>query len=215
MPSHKGINCFIAVYGHALPEYGFKSDSATAETHIISQDGEKYSIQLHFFDTGASRHDVEVWVDGHKLEYVTMDSPYDEISLARLKDPSSKDRIVHAFFQFNALTITEDASDGQESLDAERLGTIEVKIWRAQQEVSGLVPAVFADIPDYSTTVPEKSVKGRNISHGTVLADMAPVQAPTGFGTNKIDPWDNPWVTFKFRYGSENVLRIEGLLSTQ
>ncbi|KAJ6256328.1 hypothetical protein Dda_8826 [Drechslerella dactyloides] len=214
MPLQKGITCNIVADGAALAEHGAKYNEATVMTHVISQDDKNYSIRLNFHDTGAPRHDVEVWADGNKLEYFTLDSPYYESYTARLrvpgevtgglKDLDTGERVVQAFFHFARLTMTDDEKDEKIPLGVQKLGTIEVKIWRAKQETS-LAFAILPDLPLQSDTIAETLVKGENISHHPGLSSVTPITPPMGLVTTKMDPLDEPWAIFEFKYGSQRA----------
>ncbi|KAK6527745.1 hypothetical protein TWF694_004725 [Orbilia ellipsospora] len=216
MPEHKGISCDLFVEQDKAAEYNIQHDGSACTAHIVSQENQLFGFKLNINTValgGTSRLDLELWADGQHLDSFTFTETDYFINDAHIQDYTGRVKIMKLrFAKLN--TTDEEAYDQGDDEKLQKLGTLEVKIWRSHQDV--LQTACFGYQPNpMQNIVYENSIKGSSISHCTELSNPFMIANPSSWGylTRKIDPYHTPWVTFVFRHASQAIMESEGIFN--
>ncbi|EPS36348.1 hypothetical protein H072_10137 [Dactylellina haptotyla CBS 200.50] len=217
MPEYKGISCDLYVQESKAKEYSVAHHGSTCVEYVISQEDQLFSFKVNVNPTAlggnSSRLDLELWADGQQLDSFTFTETDYLVDDAQIQDYTGRVKAMKLrFTKIN--TIEEDLIEAESDQDILRkLGTLEVKIWRAHQDV--IQTASLAYQPNLvQNPIYEKSIKGNSVSHCTELTNPYVIAEPSSWGylTRKIDPYDTPWVTFIFRHASKALLQSGGIL---
>ncbi|KAF3917668.1 hypothetical protein AA313_de0208350 [Arthrobotrys entomopaga] len=216
MPEHKGISCELYVEEKKAAEHNTQHDDSVCTTYIVSQENQLFSFKLNVNSTslgGTSRLDLELWADGQHLDSFTFTETDYFIDDAHIQDYTGKIKVMKLrFAKLN--TTDEEPYDQEDKSVLQKLGTLEVKLWRSHQDVLETTCYGYQPIP-MQNIVYENSIKGGAISHCTELSNPIMIENPSSWGylTRKIDPYHTPWVTFVFRHASQAIIESEGLLN--
>ncbi|KAF3927944.1 hypothetical protein ABW20_dc0108499 [Dactylellina cionopaga] len=219
MPAYKGITCDMYVQDQKVAEYNVQKKDSTCRTYVESQEDELFSFKVNVNKTSLSstaRLDLELWADGQKLDSFTFTETEYLVDDAQVHDYMGLVKTVKLRFA-PLVIVDEDMGDSENRKEIlEKLGTLEVKIWRAHQDV--IQTASLAYEPNMSQIpIYEKNIKGYSVSHCTELANPKLIANPSSWGylTRKVDPYHTPWVTFVFRHASKALLRAGGILTSE
>ncbi|ELR02078.1 hypothetical protein VC83_08547 [Pseudogymnoascus destructans] len=110
-------------------------------------------------------------------------------------------------FRFAVVNIVEASDIGQTEIDmktAANLGEVIVNVFRVK--IGEDVPSRYTTPEDVATSISEKVIKGRALSHGTAFgpAKAAPPRRTSAF--EYVDAADKPLARFIFRYRSKDAL---------
>ncbi|KAF3929760.1 hypothetical protein ABW19_dt0203317 [Dactylella cylindrospora] len=196
------ITCNVLVAGTNAAEYKESSNGSTCECYIIAEEEKNFTLNIDLSLSDAERHDTALSIDGQNVDSWTTTEKSLPITYVRIAEPNG--RIDLSKLKFAKLKSVEESGNGIES-KAEilgNLGTIRIQIWRALPQAVGTMPYAFG--PGLSQNpIHEKDLKGREITHRVELTDRIPSVPSYAIPTLKIDPWDSPFITFLFRYGSK------------
>ncbi|KAK6503727.1 hypothetical protein TWF481_008731 [Arthrobotrys musiformis] len=217
MPEHKGISCELQVEGSKATEYQVTTAGSICSSHIISQEDKLFSFHLNINSPmlgggGVGRLDLELWADGQKLDGFTFTETNYLVDDAQIQDMSGTVKVVKLRFA-KLETVDEKKANMETRQDIlTKLGTLEIKIWRAHQDITQTNSLLYQQ--PSTNPIHEKSIKGESITHCTKLADAKPVQNPSssGYLTRKVDSYETPWVTFIFRHASKSLLEAAGII---
>ncbi|KAF3159699.1 hypothetical protein TWF788_003673 [Orbilia oligospora] len=219
MPEHKGISCELHVEGQKATEYQVTQTGSISTSHIISQEGKIFSFHLNITSAtlgSVGRLDLELWADGQKLDAFTFTETNYLVDDAQIQDSTGAVKVVKLRFA-KLKTVDEKKADQETRQDILRkLGTLEIKLWRAHQDAIQAGSFAYQQEPS-NNPIHEKSIKGESITHCTEFTNAKPIQNPSslGFLTRKIDPYETPWVTFVFRHASKSLLEAARIIPKQ
>jgi hypothetical protein len=178
MVRFKNFECTINVGGDPLPEYTDPHDAgdregpvSTAIVYVQSEEGKAFSVGLKVLGgvgiyPEANSVDIELSLDGAKLESFWNVRVHRHISVGDYKYHDTEDQYVRRKFLFSKLDILDETRD-PENGDLKSLGEITVSLHRFK--VTGTRPRdpikrKRQDLPSIKS-VPEKHLKGRDIAH--------------------------------------------------
>ncbi|KAK8908478.1 hypothetical protein QC760_002854 [Botrytis cinerea] len=197
---------------------GYDRASKTVSKYIEATTGKAFYIKLEI--TKAYKLDspivsFHVFVDGIKV--VSKHGGKKDIPLTMevkgVKNELDNRQAFMMPFKFGEIiTSTDDSKLASSKEDATRLsavGEIMVKVYRKSQErPSASRNRLRMNLAvDKSMLVHEKALKGRAMSHGTVLGAPQPIIASRHFRTSFLDGKDYPIAIFQFKYRSKESLK--------
>ncbi|KAJ6256330.1 hypothetical protein Dda_8828 [Drechslerella dactyloides] len=219
-------------------EYNVQSFDNRSTAYVISEEDKFFSFQINadMDAIGATRLDLELWADGHRLDSFTMTENYHEVDEAKVRDQTTgaikvvklrfaKLNIGYFFSKtpfpsfttdfFICVIVDEGHSrpDAVEQQHSEGLGNLELRIWRSQTDaihsVTYVNEACSPQLP-----IRKKTVEGQSISDITGVENKGinSLPPPQGLMAAKIEAYDTPWVTFVFRHASKALLQAEGIV---
>ncbi|KAK6342486.1 hypothetical protein TWF718_007889 [Orbilia javanica] len=216
MPEHKGISCELHIDGQKATEYQTTQTGSICSSHVISQEDKLFSFHLNITSStlgSVPRLDLELWADGEKLDSLTFTETEYVVDDAQILDSTNAVKVVKLKF---AKLETVDAK--MANLEArqdilQKLGTLEIKIWRAHHGVTQTNSFSYQKQPSMNP-IHEKSIKGQEVTHCTKLAHPKTIKNPSSLGylTRKIDAYETPWVTFIFRHASKSLLEAAEII---
>ncbi|KAG4035007.1 hypothetical protein MFRU_002g03560 [Monilinia fructicola] len=113
-------------------------------------------------------------------------------------------------FRFSRLDIsseeTRHSSLEQERKEAEKIGTIEVKIWRVS-ETTTVIPLTCNQLSAASNRFHEKAFKGEAKTHNVSYSAKTPIPAQRFVDCKILDGKDYPIAIYKFKYRSREALK--------
>ncbi|KAF3307887.1 hypothetical protein TWF173_002124 [Orbilia oligospora] len=216
MPEHKGISCELHVEGQKATEYQVTQAGSISTSHIISQEDKLFSFHLNIVSAtlgSVGRLDLELWADGQKLDAFTFTETDYFVDDAQVQDSTGAVKVVKLRFA-KLKTVDEKKADQETRQDIlQKLGTLEIKLWRAHQDATQAGSFAYQQEPS-NNPIHEKSIKGESITHCTKFANVKHIQNPSSLGylTRKIDLYEAPWVTFVFRHASKLLLEAAGII---
>ncbi|KAF3295288.1 hypothetical protein TWF132_001984 [Orbilia oligospora] len=216
MPEHKGISCELHVEGQKAAEYQVTQAGSISTSHIISQEDKLFNFHLNITSItlgSVGRVDLELWADGQKLDAFTFTETDYLVDDAQIQDSTGAVKVVKLRFA-KLKTVDEKKADQETRQDIlQKLGTLEIKLWRAHQDATQTCCLLYEQEPS-KNPIHEKSIKGASITHCTGFANAKIIQNPSSLGylTRKIDPYETPWVTFVFRHASRSLLEAAGII---
>ncbi|KAK6355472.1 hypothetical protein TWF696_004569 [Orbilia brochopaga] len=217
MPQHRNISCHLYIGDTKAMEYNVHNVDNRSTAHIVSEEGQTFSFKIEAGTAlmSAARLDLELWADGYKLDCFTFTESVYEVDDAQVRDQvTGAIKIVKLrFAKLNTVDQGPSNADDAEAEQLKRLGTLEIKLWRSESNVSQSTTFPYADCP-LQTPIHEKKIKGQSVSHVTSLESKGTVaqQSSWGYITTKIDPYDRPWVAFVFKHASKALLQSEGIV---
>ncbi|KAF3209695.1 hypothetical protein TWF679_007232 [Orbilia oligospora] len=178
MPEHKGISCELHVEGQKATEYQVTQTGSISTSHIISQEGKIFSFHLNITSAtlgSVGRLDLELWADGQKLDAFTFTETNYLVDDAQIQDSTGAVKVVKLRFA-KLKTVDEKKADQETRQDILRkLGTLEIKLWRAHQDAIQTGSFAYQQEPS-NNPIHEKSIKGESITHCTEFTNAKPIQ---------------------------------------
>ncbi|TGO59953.1 hypothetical protein BOTNAR_0153g00070 [Botryotinia narcissicola] len=201
-------------YGPGL--IGARQALRTVSKYIKAIDGAKFSIictLLPKFKFNAPNLQADVSVDGNYSEGKII-APED-----RGRSPTQFDgpinfhpignRSMLRKYKFSELHISTEegrlSSLKKDKAEAEKLGTIEIRIWRASKSVP--VECKYRNIKSSSNEFHEKALKGQAKSHNVSYSPEIAISIPSYVNVTKLDGEDYPVAIYKFKYRSKESLK--------
>ncbi|TGO24900.1 hypothetical protein BPAE_0092g00190 [Botrytis paeoniae] len=113
-------------------------------------------------------------------------------------------------YRFSELRISSEESRlsnlKKDKAEAEKVGTIEIRIWRASESVP-VQPEYPQTIKSSSNTFHEKALKGQAKSHNVSYSPETTTSAQNYVRTTTLDGEDYPIAIYKFKYRSKESLK--------
>ncbi|TGO36562.1 hypothetical protein BHYA_0121g00230 [Botrytis hyacinthi] len=113
-------------------------------------------------------------------------------------------------YRFSELRISSEegrlSNLKKDKAEAEKVGTIEIRIWRASKLVP-VQPERRQTIKSSSNTFHEKALKGQAKSHNVSYSPETAASAPFYMDATNIDGKDYPVAIYKFKYRSKESLK--------
>ncbi|KAJ8066199.1 hypothetical protein OCU04_005284 [Sclerotinia nivalis] len=194
----------------------------TVSRYIEAIDGGEFSIKCSAspqFKMDAPNLRIDVLVDGNPSHSILFRPG--QIEQHRIIEgpttfhPSSKNgpgRWTLRKFRFSKLDISNEESRlsslNKDKAEAEKIGTIEVRIWRASAET----PVAPRPHPHQQKTSSnnkfhEKALKGQAKSHNVSYSTEIPIPTTKEVQVTKIDGNDYPVAIYKFKYRSKGAMQ--------
>ncbi|KAF5871951.1 uncharacterized protein Bfra_008978 [Botrytis fragariae] len=232
----RGIEVTVCADRQALQEYdddepegvsaeveGYDKATKTASKYIESITGKVFYIKLEIskaFKFDSPIISFHVFVDGMKVRSKHCGKKHVPLAMnvKGVKNELDNGQTFMMPFKFSdIITSMDDSKLATIKEDATRLsvvGEIMVKVYRKSEprlssagQRSRVKLAVDTSIP-----VHEKALKGRAMSHGTVLGAAQPTGASLRFLSSYIDGADYPIAIYRFKYRSKVAESLESLL---
>ncbi|KAK6518628.1 hypothetical protein TWF506_005763 [Arthrobotrys conoides] len=219
MPVHKGIRCNVIIDGSPAIEYSPSMDYITSCVFIAAREGQRYTIEIEASKTGSNWHKIFLYVDGRVLVKAGAERIGDkdlEYEIDTVVDGvADSGYVTERYLEFRKIEVVdEDVKSNQTSdIMIKRLGEILVNIWRCEEPHSE-IKNVSPFKPKDAQPVSEKSIKGRSLSHCTQLSSQHRDPRPfivSMYEAKPIDPDDEPYASFLFRYMSQELLEAQGI----
>ncbi|ESZ96955.1 hypothetical protein SBOR_2637 [Sclerotinia borealis F-4128] len=230
-----GLEVNIEVDGVKVQEYnddeevevkpgrvGEHQASRTVSKYIEAIDGAEFSIKCFLptqFKMNAPNIQVDVAVDSNyaqgRLIPQCEAGSFKEFQGPRMFHPSSGNaagRWTLQKYRFSKLDISNEetrlSSLNKDKTEAEKVGTIEISIWR----VSETIPVAAASGTSFrpkssSNSFHEKALKGQAKSHKVSYSAGIPVGPQTYATAIKLDGEDYPIAIYRFKYRSKEALK--------
>ncbi|TGO50406.1 hypothetical protein BCON_0184g00110 [Botryotinia convoluta] len=231
-----GLEFHFEVNGERVEEYdddeevetkpgpvGEYQSSRTVAKYIEAVTGATFSIKCPIssgFKMDSPNLLIYVYVDGKYSEgrvvgphnigsTICFDGP-------RIFHPGSRgsaERHTRANYRFSELDISNDearlSSLSKDKAEAEKVGTIEVKTWRAYAYTLSKSTSASRerDHRASSSKFHEKALKGQAKSHSVSFSPGKTISAQNYVDTTKLDGEDYPIAIFKFKYRSKESLK--------
>ncbi|KAK6351614.1 hypothetical protein TWF718_004769 [Orbilia javanica] len=209
MPSLKGITCTIEVGGVSAEEFGTEVEGSKITCSIVSQDDKPFTFSLDFSNSTALRHDYRLLTDGMMVATHTTTKKTARLKTSSLIINGVMERREMRFSRFETVDQKLDEMESRSHI-LKNMGFLEVTIHRAEKQAGRIYRGRDYKLEGIKA-VHEKSLKGRAVPHKTVLG-VAKYEQPNVLSTTRLDPEDQPYVTFTFRYASKSCLQSEGLI---
>ncbi|KAF3081528.1 hypothetical protein TWF103_003703 [Orbilia oligospora] len=181
MPEHKGISCELHVEGQKAAEYQVTQAGSISTSHIISQEDKLFNFHLNITSVtlgSVGRVDLELWADGQKLDAFTFTETDYLVDDAQIQDSTGAVKVVKLRFA-KLKTVDEKKADQETRQDIlQKLGTLEIKLWRAHQDATQTYCLLYEQEPS-KNPIHEKSIKGASITHCTEFANAKIIQNPS------------------------------------
>ncbi|ROT43266.1 hypothetical protein SODALDRAFT_34841 [Sodiomyces alkalinus F11] len=225
-----GLEVSVDVNGERAQEYddadGLEEDVSTRRAryrrfvYIESKSDALFSVKLRLpntirLSTPSNALAYKIYVDGANKAYYThflnggLDRPH-VIDGAHDMDPATG-QVLLKKFKFAPVTTVDDADAARVRNDvqaAKNLGAIQVRFYRVNAETTPHDIRVHVSVPDGSSELAEKALKGRAISHKASHVNGGYVRPPKAVNiTKQIDK--EPLAVFNFKYRSREALRSE------
>ncbi|KAG5952201.1 hypothetical protein E4U53_001417 [Claviceps sorghi] len=229
------INVSVHVNGRPAKEYpppDGHGDHASAhrdaivyshECYIESQSGQTYTVEVsvapEFFSAFARDLNCLLSVDGRKICAIVLGrprktQPFGQPSrcsfIGSYVRSATSDRVMTEKLTFSPVTTVEDSSRTTLERDAKivaHLGIIELEI-RTCTRIGSKPYIIRQTCQDRAFTIAEKSLKGRELSHGTTFTKGDVVPTPSGCDIRD----EKPIANYVFRYRSRSALQREMIL---
>ncbi|KAF7863812.1 hypothetical protein EAF04_006777 [Stromatinia cepivora] len=192
----------------------------TVSRYIEAIDGGEFSIKCYAsrqFKMNAPNLQIDVSVDGNPSESILFRP--DQIGQPQVIEgpatfhPSSQNgpgRWTLRKFRFSKLDISNEESRlsslNKDKAEAEKIGTIEVRIWRASAETPA-APHVTQQKTSSNNKFHEKALKGQAKSHNVSYSTEIPILTTNRVQVRRIDGYDYPVAIYKFKYRSKESLK--------
>ncbi|KLO19492.1 hypothetical protein SCHPADRAFT_935288 [Schizopora paradoxa] len=203
MPSNDAYSASIIVDGNALEEYEVEGKDAVLSCWIASEAGKNFSVRL----TGAMSDVSLAWhiyIDGKWMKgcvYHASSGPLNQTSRGYPSDENT-----FQMFTFSQVSLTDDDSIASPDLDLSNLGTIEIRISRAEftkdPNQSPLIPST-----SNITTIHERSKK--LAMHRVSLTETKQKRTGIIYKTRLLE--SNPHACFVFKYRPKDFLISQGI----
>ncbi|KAB8304358.1 hypothetical protein EYC80_003766 [Monilinia laxa] len=188
----------------------------TVSKFIEAVDGAEFGVKCSLspqFKRDSPNIEVAVYVDGNYASgLVIRDTDFSALLEGRVirTSDSSRNGDVMQKFRFSRLDISSEetrlSSLKQEKNEAEKIGAIEVRIWRASKST----PAYLTTSHQYSAAsnkFHEKAFKGQAETHNVSYSTKTPIPAQNFVKTTKLDGKDYPIAIYKFKYRSKGTTK--------
>ncbi|TGO80941.1 hypothetical protein BPOR_1500g00020 [Botrytis porri] len=113
-------------------------------------------------------------------------------------------------YRFSELRISSEegrlSSLKKDKVEAEKVGAIEIRIWRASKTVP-VQPVHPQTVHSSSNTFHEKALKGQAKSHNVSYSPETTIPAPRYVNAINLDGEDYPIAIYKFKYRSKECLK--------
>ncbi|KAI3317472.1 hypothetical protein HD806DRAFT_526993 [Xylariaceae sp. AK1471] len=227
-----GLEVTIFTDGSTAKEYD--DPSGTDEVHrrpqvvtkyIECKDNEPFRIHLKAtkkYSWGYENHALNfaavidgIWAKGELCSQKdTKDEAWErDISYRVVTNPNEPARYVFQEFAFSTLIKVDWTTDEQRESDMERmerLGTIEVKVYRTIVQGNGPTFVPAGEHPE-DFIVSQEATRGKSQSHGTKFTCTQPATKPNYVKCSSISEDNGPIAIFRFKYRSRAALRLEGI----
>ncbi|RWA11638.1 hypothetical protein EKO27_g3484 [Xylaria grammica] len=228
-----GLEVTIYTNDGTTKEYDDPSGAGSAEPclravtkYIECKNNEPFGIRLKAtkeYSWGFKNHVLKIsavidgsWVKGElcRQEDVKEGNWERDIYYRVAKIPSGRPRYIFQEFAFSKLTKVDgpiSRDHGFERKGMERLGIIEVKVYRSELgrgKGAMLIPA--GDHPK-DFTVPREAAEGKSQSHRIKFTHTRPAMRPKYINCSKLTEDSGPIAIFRFKYRSRESLSLEGI----
>ncbi|APA09595.1 hypothetical protein SS1G_06254 [Sclerotinia sclerotiorum 1980 UF-70] len=192
----------------------------TVSRYIEAIDGAEFSIKFFAspqFKMNSPNLQIDISVDGNLSESTLFGLV--QIGLPLIVDgpiifhPSSRDgpeRWAVRKFRFSKLDISSEESRlstlNKDTAEAEKVGTIEVRIWQVSAGTP-VAPRATEHKISADNKFHEKALKGQAKSHNVSYSGETPYSATKKVIVEKIDGNDYPIAIYKFKYRSKESLK--------
>ncbi|ATZ50290.1 hypothetical protein BCIN_05g06580 [Botrytis cinerea B05.10] len=227
-----GLEFYFEVNGERLEEYdddeeveikpgpvGKYQSSRTVAKYIEAVTGAAFGIKCHIssgFKMDSPNLFIKVYADGNYAEGKVAKYPYLESTLT-FDGPlifypmsgGSAERYARQHYRFSELDISSDearlSSLSKDKVKAEKVGTIEIKIWRGSESTPSRPSEYeYRAIPG---KFHEKALKGQAKSHSVSYSPETIIPAQNYVQLTKLDGEDYPIAIYKFKYRSKESLK--------
>ncbi|KAI8634194.1 hypothetical protein F5Y19DRAFT_470367 [Xylariaceae sp. FL1651] len=228
----KGLEVTIYTNGRTAKEYD--DPSGTDDVHrrprmitkYIECDGNE-PFRIHLKATkeylwGYKNHALNfaalidgIWAKGELCQQEdTKDEEWErDISYRVVRNPDDPARYVYQEFAFAAIIKVDWAINERRESDIEqmeRIGTIEVKVYRTLLQENGPAFVPAGEHPK-DFFIHQEATRGKTQSHGTIFTCTQPATKPSYVQCANLKEDNGPLAVFRFRYRSREGLRLEGI----
>ncbi|KAF7960662.1 hypothetical protein EAE96_000336 [Botrytis aclada] len=229
-----GLEFHFEVNGERVDEYddneevetkpgpvGEYQSSRTVVKYIEAVTGATFSIKCSVssgFEMNSPNLTMHVFVDGKFSEgkvvgpryigsTICFNGPHSFHPMSR----DSAERHTMQSYRFSELDISNDearlSSLSKDKAEAEKVGTIEVKIWRASASKPSTYMNYEPQASSSSSKFHEKALKGQAKSHSVSFSPGTTTSAQNFVNVTKLDGEDYPIAIFEFKYRSNESLK--------
>ncbi|KAJ7091960.1 hypothetical protein B0H15DRAFT_182093 [Mycena belliarum] len=201
MPAHAGFSAWLTIDGVKTPEFSVRTAEQTVSCWIAAEVGKNFSV--HWANVSVpGMTGGRVLVDGNNCDgqILAREKRPTSTSMAGFNETTTSVRP----FVFAPLELTDDDA-ALEAVPDERIGTIDVEIWKVRSD--GFGASVWAGLP---APPPLKRTHERaKTAANQQIAFCDPVyRQPAEVAGCK---WTQKIVTFSFKYRSLDLLRANGI----
>ncbi|TEY58715.1 hypothetical protein BOTCAL_0202g00180 [Botryotinia calthae] len=229
-----GLEFYFEVNGERLEEYddeeeveikpgpvGEYQSSRTVAKYIEAVTGAAFGIKCHIssgFKINSPNLSISVYADGKYSEgkvvsgghrYIESTFTFDGPTIFHPMSRGSAERYARQNYRFSELDISSDearlSSLSNDKAKAEKVGTIEIKIWR--ESVSTPSTPMEHEHRAIPRKFHEKALKGQAKSHSVSYSPETIIPAQNYAHVTKLDGEDYPIAIYKFKYRSKESLK--------
>ncbi|KAJ8133309.1 hypothetical protein O1611_g306 [Lasiodiplodia mahajangana] len=189
-------------------------DDEPFRIHLKVTDEYPWGFKNHFLNVAAVIDGI--WAKGELCwqKDTEKEDWEQDISYRIVRDPEDHARYVYQEFAFSKIIKVDDATDEKHASDVdrmERLGTIEVSVYRATPQEPGPVFVPAGEHPK-DFIVSQEAVRWKAPSHGTKFTRTQPAVKPKYVKCSQLSEDHGPIAVFRFKYRSRQALRQEGVM---
>ncbi|KAF3215276.1 hypothetical protein TWF106_008783 [Orbilia oligospora] len=204
MPIYKGIDASVIIDGTKAQEYNKSTNyfTSTVTTYIVAEEGSTYTLDFDISkrDMGAERHHIHIIVDSETvLEQTSLSDKYN-VNSVFFRDPKKSDCVRRAKLVFAGPAGLRTDGKSDQKATAQKLGTIEVRLRRGETEIT---ENIFAGCPFIPGSTEGNGSYQTEYDLQETVPDLPPYVKTISIDTRR------PWVTFKFKYGSRELIRAK------
>ncbi|KAK6355471.1 hypothetical protein TWF696_004568 [Orbilia brochopaga] len=214
MPSYKGVSCDLYIDGSKAPEYDMTTDDRTCTVWVMAQEDKEFGFEIDVSGTSDNNHRLQFIADGQKLvSRVLMDGRIKTSEYcAEFRDENGA--WMSRKMMFRKADLVEDDKEQTEDRTAiiDAVGSLQWNVWRVRSfKLYHGQPTVRKPF-QAASSLKEKDIKGKAISHYTQLGDLVEQPTATSYKSELKDPKDSPYVVFIFKYASKAILQSKGYI---
>ncbi|KXJ96433.1 hypothetical protein Micbo1qcDRAFT_170261 [Microdochium bolleyi] len=221
-----GIRVTVRVNGEPLTEYddpeGESNECGTVTKYIEATDGAEFTVVTEVLDDynwDYKNHELgnRIYVDGKLMRAKqlrqSMSTKMLEVSGTKEKLPNTGQWMFRRFkfAPINTVLVESSSQSGTSQCAIHDLGTIMVKVRRQKRCHVTYSDQVYSGNTELQ--IPEKALKGKAISHSTMLTEGEAVRAPRPSSSIAIDA--KPIAIFHFNYRSRSALMDEMIIKRE
>ncbi|KAI1802605.1 hypothetical protein F4811DRAFT_390568 [Daldinia bambusicola] len=227
-----GVKVSICINGADCPEYDDPDISEqqrscpTSSKYIESSDNVEFTIRIivdQNYDWGNTKHSLcfGLEIDSHPagsriFNRSQLANGYGETVIhGKYVFCNNTSTWFNHAFKFSTVKIVENQTKERLNKDqrvARALGSIDVKVRRVTKARKSLSNVSYNRFKSSSFELAEKALKGKSISHGTILSAGTAITRPNYVHTKSLPGEDGPFAIFRFQYRSRGALQDEMII---